>query len=245
MRWRWFVYSSCRMIAMGCSHMLHWINHILSKVILPIMLFLTVSIYNNYLLNFTERKTGLVIIFHLFILNSQYLKQNLYLLKWVWFSVMADLRPTFRGFVVTGKNVLIKPLAKLSHRWLSMNLAKFCDKQSGVYGIKMAWFYLTDCGLVMSYMVSETLVITGWGNGLALNTQAITSASVSLQSIELLGTIYSENEVMMWCFSFNMCYKRLSANWQPFCLDINVSNSTESRANIMTNRQQLTAKQPD
>ena len=90
---------------------------------------------------------------------------------------------------------------------------------------------LTHWGQVKHICISK-LTITGSGNGLSPEWhQAIIWTNAGILSIETLGTNFSEilNEIHK--FSFKKMYLKMSSKWQPFCLGLNVLNTTGSHCN--------------
>ena len=86
---------------------------------------------------------------------------------------------------------------------------------------------LTHWGRVTHICISKLITI-GSDNGLAPGRrQAIIWTNAGILFIGLLGTNFSENLKEIHTFSFKKIHLKIwSAKWRPFCLSLNVLNSS-------------------
>ena len=86
---------------------------------------------------------------------------------------------------------------------------------------------LTHCGWVMHICVGN-LTIIGSDNGLSPGRrQAITWTNVGILLIGPLWTNFSEMLIKIHTFSFKKIHLKMSSGkWRPFCLGLNVLNSS-------------------
>ena len=103
----------------------------------------------------------------------------------------------------------------------------FCTSQCGTIILKLSYNLLTHWGRVTHISVNE-LIIIGSDNGLSPSQrQAIIWTNAGILLIGHLGTYFSEILIRIHTFSFKkMHLKMLSAKWRPFCLGLNVLNSS-------------------
>ena len=108
------------------------------------------------------------------------------------------------------------------------------------YVDQVLWYHMASLHLSelthwgrLTYICSTKLTIIGSDNGLSPGRpQAIIWTNAGILLIGLLGTNFSEMLIKMYTFSFEKMHLKMSSEkWRPFCLRLDVLNSSWSRSN--------------